>query len=77
MFKSGLSLRSRLVAMLVATSVFVVPVVAQDVEVTIEFNGCWLFCSELASSLHNDYGWSEEEAQKAWANCMNALCGGI
>ena len=76
MFKFVPSLRSRLIATFVTTTVFVVPVVAQEVEVTIE-NGCWLFCSELANSLYEDHGWSEEEAQAAWADCMNALCGGI
>ncbi len=70
-------IRSRVVTTLVATVLFVVPVVAQDVEVTIEYNECFLMCHRFAKHAVEVMGATEEVASGLFVTCMNRYCGGM
>ena len=83
MFKHGSSFRTRLAVAFVATALFVVPAVAQ--EVTIEINACWLSCHQQGQNTYNEMmalGWVTEgdairAANIAFVGCMEANCGGM
>ena len=75
MFKHVASLRSRLVVAFLATALFLVPVVAQ--EVTIEVNQCWLNCHKLTKAYKEWENASDADARRHFVKCMNNYCGGM
>ena len=50
---------------------------AQDVEVTIEYNECFLMCHRFAKHAVEVMGATEEVASGLFVTCMNTYCGGM
>lgn len=62
--------RSRMV------TAFVVPVLAQEVTVTVEYDKCFLDC-HFRAKIYKELGGSEDVARQRFAWCMRQRCGGM